>query len=61
MAKQIAITWIKSSIGYPDTQRRTIKSLGLSKLNQTVIKEDSAQLRGQINKVQHLLSVVELD
>ena len=61
MAKQLKITWIKSFIGYPQTQRRTIKSLGLSKMNQTVIREDSAQLRGQINKVQHLLRVVELD
>lgn len=61
MAKRVAITWTKSNIGYPETQKKTIKSLGLSKLNQTVVKEDSAQLRGQINKVQHLLRVVELD
>ena len=61
MAKQLKITWIKSFIGCPQTQRKTIKSLGLSKMNQTVIREDSAQLRGQINKVQHLLRVVELD
>jgi ribosomal protein L30 len=34
--------------------------LGLHKLQHTVIKEDTDQLRGQINKVQHLVSVVEL-
>ena len=57
MAKNIKITWIKSYIGYPETQRLTIKSLGLKKLHQSVIKEDTAQIRGQINKVQHLVAV----
>ncbi len=61
MAKQLKITWYKSFIGYPQTQRLTIKSLGLRKLNQTVIKEDSEQLRGQIYKVRHLVTVEELD
>jgi large subunit ribosomal protein L30 len=61
LAKQLKITWTKSFIGYPETQRRTIKSLGFRKLNQSVIKEDSAQIRGQINKVIHMVSVEELD
>ncbi|HWP97416.1 MAG TPA: 50S ribosomal protein L30 [Syntrophomonadaceae bacterium] len=61
VAKQIKITWSKSFIGYPQTQRATIKSLGLKKLNQTVTKDDSPELRGQINKVSHLLTVEELD
>lgn len=61
MAKQLKITWQKSFIGYPQTQRLTIKSLGLKKLYQSVVKEDSEQLRGQINKVIHLVSVEELD
>lgn len=61
MAKQIKITWTKSFIGYPETQRATLKSLGLRKLNQTLIKADTPQLRGQINKVSHLLTVEELD
>jgi large subunit ribosomal protein L30 len=60
LTKQIKITWKKSFIGYPSTQRATIKSLGFKKLNQTLIKEESDQLRGQINKVQHLLSVEEI-
>ncbi|MGI5921944.1 MAG: 50S ribosomal protein L30 [Syntrophomonadaceae bacterium] len=61
MAKQLKITWTKSFIGCPQTQRATIKSLGLRKLYQAIIKEDSPQLRGQINKVKHLLTVEELD
>ena len=61
MAKQLKITWQKNFIGYPQTQRLTIKSLGLKKLYQSVVKDDSEQLRGQINKVKHLVSVEELD
>lgn len=61
MAKQLKITWTKSGISYPERQKKTIKSLGLSKLNQFVVREDSAQIRGQINKVKHLVTVEELD
>jgi len=61
LAKQLKITWTKSFIGYPQTQRLTIRSLGLRKLHQSVIKEDCAQIRGQINKVIHMVNVEELD
>ncbi len=61
MSKQLKITWTKSFIGYPETQRKTIKSLGLRKLNHSVIKPDSPQIRGQINKVSHLVAVEELE
>jgi large subunit ribosomal protein L30 len=61
LSKQLKITWTKSFIGYPETQRKTIKSLGLRKLNQSVIKEDSQQLRGQINKISHLVAIEEVE
>lgn len=61
MAKQIKITWTKSTIGCPETQKATIKSLGLKKLNHSVIKEDCPEIRGQVNKVKHLVKVEELD
>ncbi|HRY12955.1 MAG TPA: 50S ribosomal protein L30 [Syntrophomonadaceae bacterium] len=61
MAKQLRITWTKSSIGYPRTQRLTIQSLGLRKLNHSVIKDDCAQIRGQIEKVKHMVRVEELN
>jgi large subunit ribosomal protein L30 len=61
LAKQIKITWTKSYIGCPETQRATIKSLGLRKLQQSVIKEDCPEIRGQVNKVQHLVTVEEVD
>jgi len=60
VANMIKITWSKSFIGCPQTQRLTIKSLGLRKLNQSVIRQDSPELRGQINKVRHLVSVEEV-
>ncbi len=61
MAKRLKITWTKSYIGCPETQRATIKSLGLRKLQHSVIKEDCPEIRGQVNKVQHLVTVEEVD
>ncbi|TVT28222.1 50S ribosomal protein L30 [Salinicoccus cyprini] len=58
MAK-IKITLVKSLIGKPETQRRTVASLGLRKLHHSVELEDTPQLRGQVAKVSHLVSVEE--
>ncbi len=58
MAK-LKVTWIKSDIGYAEDQKRTIQSLGLRKLNQSVIHEDSVSLRGMVVKVRHLVKVEE--
>ena len=58
MAK-IVVTWVKSSIGYKEDQKRTIKALGFKRLNGTVVHEDSAALRGMINKVRHLVKIEE--
>lgn len=57
----LRITWVKSGIGYRQSQRLTIKSLGLRKLNQTVEHYDSPSIRGMLNKVHHLVRVEELD
>ena len=56
MAK-LYITWVKSGIGYAQVQKRTLKSLGLRRLNQTVTHSDSASIRGMIEKVKHLVKV----
>ncbi len=58
MAK-LRITWIKSGIGYAKVQRRTLKALGLNRLNQSVIHSDCLSVRGMINKVRHLVKVEE--
>ena len=58
MAK-IRIIWVKSSIGYNRSQKDTIKALGLHRLNHSVVHEDSATIRGKINKVRHLVKIEE--
>ena len=59
MVAKLRITWVKSSIGYAGTQKRTLKALGLNRLNQSVIHDDCLPIRGMINKVRHLIKVEE--
>ena len=56
---KLRITWIKSGIGYAEIQKRTLKALGLHRLNQSVTHDDSASVRGMIIKVRHLVKVEE--
>jgi large subunit ribosomal protein L30 len=56
---RIKVTWVKSTIACPEVQRRTIRSLGLHRLNHSVVHEDSLSVRGMINKVRHLVKVEE--
>ncbi|MBR5392927.1 MAG: 50S ribosomal protein L30 [Prevotella sp.] len=55
----IKIKQIKSKIGAPIDQKRTLQSLGLRKISQVVEREDSPEVRGMIRKVHHLVTVVE--
>ena len=57
---KIKITQRKSSIDRPKRQKDTLIALGLRKINQSVIQEETAQIRGMINKVQHLVEVEQL-
>ena len=54
---KLRITWVKSGIGYAVVQKRTLKALGLRRLNQTVTHDGSASIRGMITKVKHLVKV----
>ena len=56
---KLHITWVKSGIGYAKVQRRTLKTLGFHRLNQTVTHDDCRSIRGMINKVRHLIRVEE--
>jgi large subunit ribosomal protein L30 len=56
---KLRITWVKSGIGYAKDQKKTIKALGFHRLNQTVVHDDSASMRGMIKKVSHLIKVEE--
>ncbi|RAV10273.1 50S ribosomal protein L30 [Paenibacillus contaminans] len=60
MANQLQITLKRSLIGRPEVQRVTVKTLGLSKLHQTVTHQDNAAIRGMVNKVSHLVEVKEV-
>ncbi len=55
----IKIKQIKSKIGAPIDQKRTLTSLGLRKISQVVEREDTPELRGMIRKVHHLVTVIE--
>lgn len=60
MANKLSVTWKVSGIGYKRDQRRTIEALGLRKLHQTVIHDDTPSIRGMVFKVRHLVEVTEL-
>ncbi len=55
----IKIKQIKSKIGFPVDQKRTLQALGLHKISQVVEVEDTPSVRGMIRKVHHLVTVVE--
>ncbi|RUS44284.1 50S ribosomal protein L30 [Cohnella sp. AR92] len=59
MAK-LQITLKRSLIGRPEVQRQTVQSLGLRKVNSTVVKEDNVAIRGMVNAVSHLVEVKEV-
>ena len=58
-AKTIRITQVRSAIGYEQSQRATLRGLGLRRMFHTVEREDSPEVRGMINKVTHLVRVEE--
>ncbi len=58
MAK-ILITLVKSGIGYPEDQKFTLRSLGVKRLNSSIVQEDNQAIRGMISKVKHLVRVEE--
>ncbi len=57
MPGKLRITLVKSSIGYREQQKRTLRALRLHRLHQTVEHEDSPAVRGMIGKVEHLVKV----
>ena len=58
--KSLRITLVRSPIGYTKNQRATVRSLGLRKLNASVVKLATPQVIGMINAVQHLVQVEEV-
>jgi len=60
MVAQLKVTYTKSTIGYSHDQKRTIASLGLRRLNQSVLLPDNEAVRGMVFKVRHLVTVEEV-
>ena len=59
MAKKLVVKQIKSVIGRPETQRRTLAALGLGRIGKSSELDDNSAIRGMIAKVAHLIEVVE--
>ncbi len=60
MANMLKITLTKSTIGASPKQRKVVEALGLKKMHHSVEMADTPQTRGAINKVSHLVTVIEL-
>jgi len=59
--KKIRITQIRSGIGRPLRQKRTLQALGIRRMHHTVEKEATPQILGMVAKVNHLVTVEEIE
>ena len=57
---QIKVTQIKSGIGTKPNQRQTLRSLGLKRINDSIVQEDRPEIRGMVATVPHLVTVEEI-
>ncbi|HLR02542.1 MAG TPA: 50S ribosomal protein L30 [Virgibacillus sp.] len=60
MTKQLEITLKRSVIGKKDNQINVVRTLGLKRVNDSVVRDDNPAVRGMINKVSHMVAVKEL-
>ena len=59
MVNKIYVKQIRSPIRRPDVQRKILKGLGLNKMNKISELNDTPSIRGMINKISHLVQVIE--
>ena len=57
---KLQITYVRSSIGYTQRQKDTLRALGIRRIGQTVLRPDTQAIRGMVEKVKHLVSVEEI-
>jgi large subunit ribosomal protein L30 len=55
--KMIRVTLVRSTIGRQPVQKKTVKALGLKRMNHSVVHKDSPEIRGMVNRVGHLVRV----
>ena len=56
---KIRIQYYRSAIGFPKTQKEIVRSVGFTKLNQVVERPDTPSMRGVVQKVPHLIRIIE--
>ena len=61
MMARLKVTQTRSGIGGLQNQRETLRSLGLKRIGDVVVKEDRPEIRGMVNMVRHLVAVEEVD
>jgi large subunit ribosomal protein L30 len=61
MAKKLQVTQLRSAIGRKPNQRETLRSLGLKRIGDVVIKEDRPEIRGMAESIPHLVDLKEVD
>lgn len=57
MSNKLEITLTRSLIGRTERQRRTVQTLGLKKINDSIVREDTPVVRGMVDKISHIISV----
>ncbi|MEY4060554.1 MAG: hypothetical protein RIQ31_216 [Actinomycetota bacterium] len=61
MAARLKVTQIKSAIGNKPNQRETLRTLGLKRIGDIIVKDDVLSVRGMVRTVAHLVKVEEID
>jgi len=61
MMARLKVTQTRSGIGGKQNQRETLRSLGLKRIHDVVVKEDRPEIRGMVRAVRHLVAVEEVD
>jgi large subunit ribosomal protein L30 len=60
MGRKLRIRQVRSAIGRNENQKRTVRALGLRRMNQVVVVGDTPQVRGMVRTVRHLIEVEEI-
>jgi large subunit ribosomal protein L30 len=58
---QLKVTQLRGKVGLKQNQRETLRTLGLKRIGDVVVKEDRPEIRGMVNTVRHLVTVEEVD
>jgi large subunit ribosomal protein L30 len=57
---RLKVTQIRSGVGRPPPQRRTLRALGLKRVHHSVVQDDRPEIRGMIARVRHLVDIEEV-